>query len=167
MSQWSACKFMTIYHVSMCSIWIEWLCIPRWLFVLISLLHHLNRIVQSTKLTVHVRYDNQVMSPCTQKIENWNESTMLLFFQCTTYPKNWKLKWDCYFIIVFYPADRRLLFSSILSLVVYIFSHNFIFTPFFPSLPVPLGVILYAQPYVYTCASPCSPWGLVCVCPDV
>ena len=63
MSQWSACQFIKIYHVGMWSIWIEWLCIPKRPNFLIYLLHYRNIIFQSTKLTVHVRYGNQVMSP--------------------------------------------------------------------------------------------------------
>ena len=100
MSQWSACRFMTIYHAGMCSMWIEWLCIPRRPNLLIPLLHYLNIIVQPTKLTAHVRYSNHVMSPHIKKNENWNESIMLLFFQCTTYPKKWKFKWE-YYVIIF------------------------------------------------------------------
>ena len=90
--QWSACKFMKIYHAGMCYILIDRLCLPIRPNLLISLLHYLKRIAQPTKLTVLIRYANQVISPHIQKIENWNESIMLLFFQCTTYPKSWKLK---------------------------------------------------------------------------
>ena len=67
-SQWRARWFMTIYHAGMRYIWIEWLCIPRQTNLLISLLHYLNRIVQSAKLTFHVRYANQVMSLHIQKL---------------------------------------------------------------------------------------------------
>ena len=125
MLQWSACWFMTIYHAGMCSIWIEWFCIPRRPNLLIYLIHYLNRIVQSTKLTVHVRYSNQVMSPHTPKIYNWNES-IILFFPRTIYPKYWKLKWD-YYVIFFNTAERRLFFFSILSLLAYFFARSLLF----------------------------------------
>ena len=109
-TKWITHQSMTIYHAGMCSIWIEWLCIPRWPNLLIYFLHYLNRISQSTKLTVNVRYDNQVMLPHIQKIENWNESIMLLFFNA---------------------SDQRILFYSILSLVAYFFARSLIFALIF------------------------------------
>ena len=63
MLKWSAHWFITIYHVGMCSIWIQWSCIQRRSNFLISLFWWLNRIVQYTKLNFHVRYANKVMSP--------------------------------------------------------------------------------------------------------
>ena len=65
-----AMKRFSIYHTGMCSIWIELLCIPIWPDLLISLLHYLNIIVKSTKVTVHVRYTNQFMSSQTQKLKD-------------------------------------------------------------------------------------------------
>ena len=57
-----ACWFTTIYHAGMRSIWIELFCIPIQPNLLVSLIHYLNGITQSTKITLHVRYDNKVMS---------------------------------------------------------------------------------------------------------
>ena len=69
MLQWSTHWFIKIYHAGMCSIWIERLWIPRQPKFLISLIHYLNIIVQYNRLTVHVRYANQVMSPHIQKLK--------------------------------------------------------------------------------------------------
>ena len=61
----------------------------------------------------------------------------------------------CYYF--FNASDRRLLFSSVLSLVESIL-HRAPFLPsFFPSPPVPLGLMLNAQRYVETRDSACSP----------
>ena len=130
MLQRSACCFMTIYHIVMHSIWIEWFCIPRRPTLLIYLLHYLNRTFQYIKSTVYVSYANQSMSPHIKTIENWNESIMLLFFQFTTYPKNWKLKWEYY--VFFNASDRHLFLFYILSLVVYFFAQIFLFYLVFP-----------------------------------
>ena len=96
----------------------------------------MNRIVQSTKLTVHVRYANQFRSPHIQNTENLNESTMLLFFNA---------------------SDRRLLFSYILSFVASVLEWILFSLSYFPSPHVPLVVMLDAQTYVENRASDCSP----------
>ena len=146
MSQWSACRLMKIYHMGMCSIWIKWLCISRRLNFFIYLLYYLNRIIQSTKLTVHVRYTNKVMSPPIPKIENWNESIMLIFFQC------------------FWPTTFLLLYPFLGWFFLY---GAYFLLSFFTSPPEPLGVMLNTQSYVETHASVCSPWGLVYLCTDM
>ena len=136
MLQWSAHRFMTIYHAGMCYIWIEWSFIPRQMNLLISLLHYLNKIVQYIKLTVRVRYSNQVMSPYIQKIENVNESIMLLFFQ-------WS--WPMPF----------LLFHTFLGCIF--FSQSIPPPSSFSSLWVTLGMMLYDLPYVNITDSACGP----------
>ena len=59
----------------------------------------------------------------------------------------------CYYF--FSTTDRCLLFSSIISLVVF-FSWSFLFALAFPSPLVPLGVMLDSKTYVDTHASACS-----------
>ena len=157
---------MKIYHTGMWYMWIEWLCIPRRPNFLISLILYLNIIGQSTKLTFNVNYTNQVISPHNKKTGNWNGSIMLLFFQCTAYPNNWKLKWE-YYVIIFSMRLTDAFYSLLSFPCLHLFLRSFLFTLIFPSTPVPLGVILDYQPYVETRASTCSPWGLVCAYPDV
>ena len=75
------------------------------------------------------------------KIENWNES-IVVFFKCTTYPKNLKLKWDDYVNIF------SMQLNNAFSYLVSFFGMELTFPPSnFPSNPVPLGVMLNAQPY--------------------
>ena len=165
MLQRSACCFMTIYHIVMRSIWIGWFCIPRRPTLLIYLLHYLNRTFQYIKSTVYVSYANQSMSPHIKKIENWNESIMLLFSNAPHIPKI--ANWNESIVFFFNADDQRLLFSSILSLVASFFARILLFAPIFPSPPVTLCVTVDAHLYVETRASTCSYWGLVCVYPDI
>ena len=60
-------------------------------------------------------------------------------------------------LLFFNEADRRLFFSSILSLVAF-FLYGASFLPSsFPSPFLPLGVMLNDQTYIETRASACSP----------
>ena len=165
MSQWSAYWFMTIYLTGMCYIWIEWLCIPRRPDLFISLLRYLNRIFQPTKLTVHLRYVNQFMSPHIQKIKI-EMRVLCYYFNAPHIQKKRKLKWEYYAIIFSMLLTNA--FSSLLSFPwFYFFARSFLFALIFPSPPVPLGMMLSDLPSVETCDSDCSPWVLVCVYPDV
>ena len=80
---------------------------------------------------------------------------MLLFFNA---PHIQKLKIEmgvlCFFSVLLIDA-----FYSLLSFPwLYIFSRRYSFFPsFFPSPPVPLGVMIDDQPYVETHDSTCSP----------
>ena len=124
MSQWCPCQFMIFYHQGMWFIWIEWLCIPGRTNLLISLLHYLNIIVQSTKLTVHLRYDNQLMS---QHIQKTIEMRILgFFFQCTMYSKygNWN---ESIMLIFYHCWWPKHFLSCVIPLVAFFFARSFCF----------------------------------------
>ena len=137
MLQWSNFQFMTIYHAGICSIWIKWLCIPRWTVLLISLLRYLNIILQSTKLTIRVMCANKVISPHTQKVENWDDSIMVFLLHHISKILKIEMRLLCYYF--FNASDRRPFFSSILSLVAYFFARSFLFPLYFSFASCTLG----------------------------